>query len=225
MKVSVVIPAYNEEKYIEKCLEALNLQEEKPEEIIIVDNNSTDNTINVAQNFNATIFKEFKQGITYARNKGFDEAKGDILARCDADSIPPSDWIKKIINDFSRYKIDAVTGPLKMYDFFLPTILGSIIYADIVRIAQKGKGTLIGPNMAITKKIWDKVKKNTCLEDKKVHEDMDLALHIGKAGGVIMFDKSLIMPTSARRIKKRPQSFFIEYPLRAANTIKIHPSK
>ena len=52
MKVSVVIPVYNEEKYIKNCLESLMKQEEKPDEIIVVDNNCTDETINIVKKYN-----------------------------------------------------------------------------------------------------------------------------------------------------------------------------
>ena len=64
MKVSVVIPSYNEEKYIGRCLEGIALQIEKPDEVIVVDNNCTDKTVEIAEKFGATIIKEKKQGMT-----------------------------------------------------------------------------------------------------------------------------------------------------------------
>jgi len=121
MKVSVVIPVYNEEKYIERCLESLQNQQEKADEIIIVNNNSTDKTYDLAKKYPVTIIREPIQGITFARNRGFNTARGDIIARSDADTIIPSDWIKKIKANFQKNKIDALGGTCIFYDFPLQT--------------------------------------------------------------------------------------------------------
>ena len=222
MKVSVIIPVFNEEKYINKCLESLQEQEEKPEEIIIVDNNCTDRTIEIAKKYSVKIIKEKKQGITFARNKGFEAAKYEILARCDADSILPPDWIKRIKRDFFSKKIDALTGPVIFYDLPLKTFFFTKVYLATMAILQKGANTLIGPNMVISKKVWTKVKNKVCLNDKVVHEDIDLAIHINQIGGKIYVDEKLIVKVSGRRIKKNPFSFFIEYPIRLIKTFSIH---
>jgi len=80
----------------------------------------------------------------------------------------------------------------------------------------------MGPNMIITKEIWQKVKDKVCLDNKKVHEDIDLAIHILKTGGKIKRDDSLIVKASGRRIKTNPFSFFIEYPLRCLKMLLNH---
>src|SRR3989344_7794863 len=109
MKISVVIPAFNEEKNIDKLIQSLLNQEEPADEIIVVDNNSTDHTDAIVKNYNVRILHEPKQGITHARNRGFDEAKYEIIARTDADTVLPTDWIRKIKNDFKKYKIDGLS--------------------------------------------------------------------------------------------------------------------
>ncbi len=83
---------------------------------------------------------------------------------------------------------------------------------------------LIGPNMAITRNIWNKVKSQLCENDNDAHEDIDLAIHIDQIGGTIHIDKSLIMNISARRMKENPLSFFVEYPLRTMQMLKQHTS-
>lgn len=221
MKISIIIPAYNEEKYIKKCLDSLLNQIEKPDEIIIVDNNCTDKTISIVKKYPVKIVVEKKQGMIFARNKGFNIAKADILARCDADSVLPVNWIKKIKENFTSYKIDGLTGPVVFYDLPFKTPIYSIIYLKIMKILQNGE-TLIGPNMAITKKIWQKIKDKVCLNEKKVHEDIDLSLHIKDAGGKIKYDWQLVALASGRRIKNHPQSFFIEYPIRAIKNLYFH---
>lgn len=224
MKVSVVIPVYNEEKYIKNCLDSLMKQEEKPDEIIVVDNNSTDNTVNIVNQYkNIKVIRERKQGIIAARNAGFDHSQGDIIARCDADSILPNNWIKKIKHDFSsNKKILGVTTAFIIFDFpFInQSLLPFKIYNFFSQIILKTP-VFLGPSMAITKEVWGIVKNQVCLDDSKVHEDIDLTIHISKYG-LIYLDKSLIINYSSRRIKHNPLSFFVEYPLRLAKMLKIH---
>ncbi len=224
MKVSVVIPAYNEQRFINDCLLSLAHQEEKPDEIILIDNNSTDRTVEISERFGLRVLKERRQGIAFARNRGFNEARFEIVARCDADSVLPPDWIKKIKKDFSRNTIDALVSPLAFYDLFLKGTLAIKLYNSFLKLILHHY-PLNGPNMVLTKKIWNKVKDKVCLDDKKVHEDIDLSIHIAEAGGKIGYDKTLIIQISGRRIKNNPASFFLEYPLRVIRTIQVHGSK
>jgi len=224
MKVSVVVIAYNEEKYIRDCLESLMNQVEKADEIIVVDNNSTDKTVEIAKEFpGVKIVKEEEQGMIYARNKGFDSAKYEIIARLDSDTRVPKDWIKKIKWNFENKKIDALGGPVKFYDLPKPFVTkffsDAYTYGTSKIYSQK---ILIGPNLSLRKDIWEKVKDKVCLKDSHVHEDVDLSIHIVEASGVIDFDKSLVVNSSARRLKQSPLSFFLEYPWRQVKTRYAH---
>jgi glycosyltransferase involved in cell wall biosynthesis len=224
MKVSVVIPVYNEEKRIKKCLDSLFNQSEKPDEIIMVDNNSTDSTVSIIKKYkDVKLVYEKKQGITPTRNKGFNTAKYDIIARCDADSILPNNWVKKIKEVFSKNpNVVGFTNPIILYD--LPVVTKSSLPSDIFYYLSKaiiGIPTLIGPSMGIRKVAWLKVKNELCKDDKKVHEDIDLAIHL-KRYGEIYFEPDVIVKISGRRIKYNPSSFFIEYPLRFINMLKSH---
>ena len=69
--ISVVIPAFNEEKYLPACLEALKKQTFKNYELIVVDNNSTDKTAQIAKKFGARVVKEKKQGRNMACGRCF----------------------------------------------------------------------------------------------------------------------------------------------------------
>ena len=222
MKVSVVIPAYNEEKFIKKCLTSVINQTVPADEIIVVNNNSTDKTKAIAKKFGVRVVVEKKQGMTPARNRGFNSAKYEIIARCDADAVVPKDWIKLIKNNFEKGDIDALSGPVFFNDsspFKSTSTLPSRIALGSLRLMSKGKRHLTGPNMIITKEIWEKVKDIVNMDDKKVHEDMDLSLKIAKLGGKIGYDPNLIVGISARRLKKHPESFFLEYPVRIIKTL------
>ena len=221
MKVSVVIPVFNEERFIRTCLVSLKNQIEEPDEIIIVDNNSSDRTIAIAKNFAVRIVREKTQGITHARNHGFDTAKYEIIARCDADSILPKDWIQKIKRQFEFYPIDGLVGPINYYDVPVRTALGMRFYITATKKVL-GHYPLNGPSMAITKQIWKRVKKYICPDDSKVHEDIDLSIHIHKAGVKIKYDRTLLVQVSGRRAKHNPRSFFLEYPVRFFKMIREH---
>lgn len=224
MKISVIIPAFNEEKYIKRCLIALINQEVKANEIIVIDNNSTDQTTIIAKSLGVNVISEKNQGMIYARNCGFNYASYEIIARCDADVIVSSEWIKKIKNNFKKGSVDALSGPITYIDspINFKTHLPSHLYLKTLKLFTNGKGFLIGPNMIITKNIWGKVKARVSLDDTKVHEDIDLSLNILRVGGKIGYDKTLVVESSARRMVHKPQSFFFEYPTRMLKTFWIN---
>ncbi len=207
MKISVIIPVYNDAKYLKACLKSLKEQAEKPYEIIVVDNNSTDNTVEVAKKFGAKIIKEKVQGIRPARDAGFNAAKGDILARTDADTIVPQDWTKRIRESFEKDSaLLGLSGTAHYYD--IPNILQQKNWIatsapKFVKFFMKHDG-MLGFNLALSKKTWDMVKNEVCLDDKQMHEDADLAIHIAKYGKVF-FDKNIIVHTSLRQIKLKTE--------------------
>lgn len=216
MRVSVVIPVYNEEKLIKKCLDSLMDQEVSPDEIIVVNNNSTDGSIEIVKNFkNIKIINEKKQGMIPARNTGFNKADYEIIVKCDADTILPTDWIKNIKNDFYlNASIVGISMPVRLSDFSIGkhTTILFYIYMLIPRLMM-GVYPMVGPSYAIKRTVWNSIKEKLCLDDKVVHEDIDLCLHVMKYGK-IYHDGETIVASSARRIINNPLSFFGEYTVR-----------
>lgn len=101
LKISVVIPAYNEEKYLADTLKSLQKQTYKPAEIIVVDNNSEDQTSQIAKDFDAKVVFEPRIGVGSARQAGFAKASSQIIATTDADTIVPKNWLKDIALQFA----------------------------------------------------------------------------------------------------------------------------
>ncbi|SRR5260221_2739940 len=224
--VSVVIPVFNEEQYLPVCLDSLMAQKIKADEIIIVDNNSTDNSVKVAKKYPVRIVREKQQGITPTRNRGFNEAKYEIVARTDADTKVPKDWIKKIKKHFNDKNIVAASGPTHFYD--LPkqiSVKAALnVHKTYFRLMKQilKYDCLFGPNMAIRKTAWEKIKNEVCLDDEKVHEDIDLTLHI-RPYGTILFDRSLIVSSSFRRFRTLDTwDSYLEYPYRVMTSIQKH---
>ncbi|PIZ62756.1 hypothetical protein COY16_03505, partial [Candidatus Roizmanbacteria bacterium CG_4_10_14_0_2_um_filter_39_13] len=69
---------------------------------------------------------------------------------------------------------------------------------------------------------WRKIKPTLCKDERQIHEDIDIALHIRDVGGKICFDRTNIAVTSTRRLVQKPQSFFLEYPQRIIRMMITH---
>ena len=111
--LSVVIPAYNEEKYLGPCLKALNNQDLPSDqyEIIVVDNCSTDKTLKVAKRYGARVITEQQRGIIFAKGAGCAAARGSIIAITDADTIVPKTWLSQIMRLITHHPMAGITGP------------------------------------------------------------------------------------------------------------------
>jgi glycosyltransferase involved in cell wall biosynthesis len=103
MSISVIIPAYNEEKYLAETLKCIQEAREfllkkntVPTEIIVVDNDSTDSTSDIALSFGASVVRETKRNVAKVRNAGASFAKGYVLVFIDADTIVPAELLWRI---------------------------------------------------------------------------------------------------------------------------------
>jgi glycosyltransferase involved in cell wall biosynthesis len=95
--ITVVIPVYNEESSIEKCLVSLVAQDFKPLEIIVVDDGSTDNSVSICKKFDIKLIKGKHRGMGAARNLGANNAQGNILALLDADMTFETDYLSNLV--------------------------------------------------------------------------------------------------------------------------------
>src|SRR6266496_1315708 len=112
LTVSIVIPVYNEAPILERCLRAIETQTMAPLEVVVVDNNSTDNSAAIARSFKGVrVITEKRQGMVYARTKGFDAARGDVLGRIDADTQISPNWVERVAADCQADPdIDGLAG-------------------------------------------------------------------------------------------------------------------
>jgi glycosyltransferase involved in cell wall biosynthesis len=204
LRVSIVIPAHNEERHLWVCLEAIAAQSHPVHEVVVVDNNSTDRTRAVAESFPfVKVISESEQGIVFARNQGFTTATGDIIGRIDADILLPADWVAHVQSFYSNPKNQrkAWTGAPQFYNVRMRRLV-SVAYSLFAFRMNKlliGHYSLWGSNMAMTREQWQDVRTSICPRTD-IHEDLDLAMHLHKKGYDIMYDTSVRANAELRRV-------------------------
>jgi glycosyltransferase involved in cell wall biosynthesis len=193
LKVSIVIPVYNEASSMERCLRAIAAQTVRPHEVIVVDNNSKDSTVEIAKSFDfVTVLHEPKQGVVHARNTGFDAANGDILGRIDADTVIAPDWVATLLRIFISTDADAVSGSMRYHDVLFPDTWAAVD-AAVRRYMAWSLGPEVaiqGANMGIRRTAWTAIRKQLCMKGG-LHEDFDIALHLYKQNFHVRYYKTL----------------------------------
>lgn len=234
--VSIVIPAYNEADTIERCLLSCIKQTSKPFEIIVVNNLSTDETVSVVRRIKRQYGEQVPirllqqsqaQGITPTRNYGFAHAKGDVIGRIDADSILTPKWVTAVRRTFKDKSVDAATGPVLYHDMPAQRVgfkADEQIRSGLDKLAR-GHKFLFGSNMAVRKSSWEQIVDELCVDDDdRMHEDIDIALHMYLRGMNIKYDSYMIGGMSARRLDDSPRAFY-NYVMRFERTYKNHHIK
>ncbi|HHT9129652.1 MAG TPA: glycosyltransferase family 2 protein [Candidatus Brocadiaceae bacterium] len=200
--VSVVIPAYNEEQYLTRSLQSMVNQEFQNFELIVVNNNSTDKTAEIAERFGAKVIFESQRGVGYARQAGFLEAKGEIIATTDADTILPQNWLSRIVNEFEKdEKLVAFGGLYTLYSgtrtarFTISRFIRPAWTLD--RIFSRGWG-LPGVNFSVRKEAFLKV--GGFKSELSLGEDAEISRRLKKVGKVLL-DPHFLVQTSGRRYR------------------------
>jgi glycosyltransferase involved in cell wall biosynthesis len=223
LTLSIVIPAYNEEDHLKACLDAIANQTVKPLEVIVVDNNSTDKTAALARKYQfVTLLKEKKQGIAFARNKGFNTVKADIIGRIDADTIIPPDWVEYAVKFITAHSDSLLTGGGYFYDLGLPRSSGWFMEQFAFRANRFILGYYIawGSNMVMRRELWEAVKKDVH-NDPGIHEDMDLAIHLHARGYIITYHTDWKVGVDSR-VKARPREMHMDYLRPWPRTLRFH---
>jgi glycosyl transferase family 2 len=210
--ISVIIPTWNEERYLPKCLSSLRNQSLKGNhEIIVVDGGSTDRTLDVARRFSDKVLVEPRKPVGAARNAGAREAKGAILAFIDADTVASKEWLEEIVNSLgANPSAVCVTGPTIPYE---GSRLDALMYHVATGWAQRlsfklGFPHVAGFNCAYKKEsFWEAGGFD---ESRELSEDVLLSLRI-KHQGSILFSHDMIAYTSLRRINEYGYAYLTTY--------------
>lgn len=206
MRLSIIIPAYNEERYLPGCLESILAEiarsiDPTSIEVIVVNNASTDGTAEIAQSFpGVRVVNEVEKGLTRARQRGLEEARGEILAYVDADTRMPSGWIGRVLRSFEAHRnVVCVSGPYIYYDASqLVCVLTRIYWIFLAMPAYwMTRYMAVGGNFAALKTALIEIG-GFDLDIPFYGEDTNIARRL-HAAGKVKFVLRLPMPTSSRR--------------------------
>ncbi|MDP2671011.1 MAG: glycosyltransferase family 2 protein [bacterium] len=211
--LSIVIPALNEEKYLPACLSSLNSQDYPKDkyEVIVVNNDSTDRTAEIATEMGARVVSCHEKGVAAVRQDGYEQAKGEIFVGTDSDTVQPTDWLSRINELFqSDPSLIAITGGA---EFNSNSLLNQFLAKELFPINLQimfalGKQSLSGFNFSVRRDAFEQVGGfDTSLASA---EDVDLGVRLGKIGKV-KFIRSLVVTTSSRRIDASRVKFFTHH--------------
>lgn len=213
-KISVVVPAYNEEKYIACCLRALSEQDCDSYEVIVVDNASTDGTSKVAMEFANRVVQEPVKGVAWARQRGWKEARGEIVAFTDADTIVPRNWLYEIEKSFKN-SVLAVYGPVYLDCNGVEGWLAKHAFTLFLKINHfLRRPNVVGSNFAAKQSTLEAVGGFDLSIPSA--EDVELGLRLLKLGK-IEFNQNMIVRTSPRHLRAGYWRFFKHHALNYAS--------
>ncbi|MBI5225755.1 glycosyltransferase [Candidatus Micrarchaeota archaeon] len=200
MLASVIVPTYNEEEHLERCLDSLRSQSFAADEIIVADGGSTDGTLDIARAWADSVVIERKRTIAAGRQAGADKASGRWLVFADGDSYYPKDWLLDLLRPFANAGVSCTHGKVLFNDANrLEQFMTDRIAPKLFKTAlQLGYPSGAGSNLAIRSDIFKKMGGfNT---DLVTAEDVDLqrrALQYGRN----VYVEDAVAYISARRLR------------------------
>ncbi|MBP7060484.1 MAG: glycosyltransferase family 2 protein [Candidatus Moranbacteria bacterium] len=212
MKLSIVIPAYNEEDYIGACLTAIERERQVSGfdmEVIVVNNASQDRTGMIARSFSfVQVVDEPKKGLVQARQSGYRASHGDLIANIDADTRMPAGWLKRVFLEFeTQPQLVALSGPYEYYDLSRLTNVGVRFFyscgkmVSVLNTLVTGQsGTMLqGGNFVLRRTALERVGGFDLRYDF-YGEDTAIAKLMSREG-IVKFTFRLPMATSGRRLR------------------------
>jgi len=213
MRLSFVVPAYNEEAYLPACLESILEQTRSLDpaltEIIVVNNASTDGTREVALRYpGVAVVDEMRKGLTFARQAGFAASTGELIANVDSDSRLTPGWVAMVLEAFEgESKLAALSGPVVYYDlaarqrasvraFYLLAFGTYALNRYVLRV-----GSMVQGGNFVTSRWALEAIGGFDTAITFYGEDTDIARRLNVVGEV-RFTFGLKMFSSARRLKK-----------------------
>jgi glycosyltransferase involved in cell wall biosynthesis len=202
MEFSVVIPTYQEEEYIERCLNSIARQKynRKDYEIIVSDGLSTDRTAEIARKYADTVLVDGRRGIAYGRNAGSRIAKGDIHIFVDADATLAPDFLVHCHQAFKNPAVVGMTGIAKPSD---GGILQRLVYRGTYALVRLFHlfGLSLFPGICVAYRREAFANLGGFREDFGIAEDLDLSKRTSRLG-ICIVNKRALAFVSTRRLER-----------------------
>jgi glycosyltransferase involved in cell wall biosynthesis len=197
--ISFVIPAFNEQELIDRCILSIELEVREPHEIIVVDNGSTDMTAIYARYLGAKVISEKRKGVVRARQAGFKEATGDLVAFIDADSELPAGWLGVMRKIMGNDRVVCCSGPLR-FDLGLTKRIVTFIFYSLAVPLTKVLPMCQGGNCVARRDALVQCD-GFDTEIEFYGEDTSTAIRLSKVGKVV-FSLDMFVWSSARRMRQ-----------------------
>ena len=195
-KVSVVVPAYNAERYLSATLNSILKQTLRPHEVIVVNDGSTDSTFQVISDFknkhlNVMLISQDNQGLPAARNSGMRVATGNYIAFCDSDDLWTPQKLENQVSHFERHS--ACLGAVSLYSTFTSNpnqcVTGRRPFLGInPRNLIWGTSWLPGSASSIIMRNNPETAKLTFDESLTFAEDLDMWIQVASFGKICIVD-------------------------------------
>ncbi|MBT0565780.1 glycosyltransferase family 2 protein [Williamsia sp. CHRR-6] len=232
--LSVVIPVYNEAQSIERCLEQLCAQRAPIHEIVVVDNNSTDDTATIVKDFatdhpQVNLISEQRQGALHAAARGLAEATGDLIAKIDADTLVLPAWSDNIAAFFAVAPADMAggSGMCTMHDMpwqrpfaALQRRMSSALTAKLARGEFSEMADSFGANFVMRAQAWRDIADKTSTRND-IQDDLDIGITVVAAGWRLALIPGMDATISGRRLCTSPRSYW-RYSARTPRTFRMH---
>jgi glycosyltransferase involved in cell wall biosynthesis len=202
LRFSVVVPAYNEAAFLEDCLASLASQDFAGSfEVIVIDNNSADQTAEIARSRGATVVNEQHLGVCWARRAGTMVARGEIIVSTDADTTFDPGWLSRIDRTFTASPACvAVAGPCRYRaapwwgDFYVWVLF---LMVHVVHVVTGRVVYVTATNIAFRKSAWTGYDTSAT----QGGDELDLLRRL-RSRGRIAFDLGNPCFTSSRRLRQ-----------------------
>ena len=238
LRVSVIIPSHNGAATLAACLESLRASSLSPQEIIVVDDASTDNTGDIARRFECRVIRVDENiGAARAKNRGAAEATGDILFFTDDDVIVTRETLERIAEDFGDASVAGVVGLLDAkipFDDFASNFKNLWMRFTYERLPRENLGVFYTSIAAMRREVFQQLGGfDENYRGASIAEDTEFGQCAWAGGHLIVLDPRVVVTHCKRytlrqvlvtdylraralmlmRLRKRGQAFFTSVPL------------
>lgn len=204
--VSIIVPIYNIEKYIEKCINSIINQTYTNIEIILINDGSTDGCKSICEEYEKkdnriVLINKINEGLSVARNTGLEKAKGEYVAFIDGDDFVDEKYIETLYNNLQKNNADISACGFYMYHNDKNFSRFEKIEKDKIEVLnpEKALDKIMNYKSAFKQNVWNKLykkeiftKNNIKFYKDKIYEDVGISYELISNSNIIVYDTTCL---------------------------------